>query len=134
MSDKITLTKPLLVNGVERTELTYDLESIDLAKLCRADAMKSKLVGPEGAAAPKVAQVDFALHVCLGMQAVMSVNKDISEEDLLRIKGYDLTQLATIGTRFFIAPESNESEMSNEQQEVMQPSTDAPLMKSTKQV
>ena len=63
--------------------------------------------------------------MCIGMQAVMAVNPDISEEDLQRLKGYDLTKLANVGARFFIEPVEQEQATSNELQEDTQSITTA---------
>ena len=43
--------------------------------------------------------------------------QEISEEDLQRLKGFDITKLANIGARFFIEPTEQEQATSSEQQE-----------------
>lgn len=108
--EKIELRKPILINGAERKELTYDIEELTISHIAKAEGMKSKIGGADLAAKFSLAQTDYPLQICIGMMAIIAVNKDIAEEDLMRVKGHDLTKIATIGTSFFIEPEENESE------------------------
>lgn len=124
--EKITLSKPLLVNGEYLNELKYDIEELTINHIAKAEGLKSKIGGKDIVGTITIAQADYALHICIGMQAVMAVNPEISEEDLQRLKGYDITKLANIGARFFIAPAEQEQATSNEQQEDTQSITTAP--------
>lgn len=121
--ETLELTTPLLVNGEERKLLTYDISQLTINHVSRAQVLKQKIAGAAAAAVPQVAQTDMALHICLGMQAVIAVNKDISEEDLMRLKGFDLNQLGNIGLHFFIPPASETLPTSETQQEVTQESS-----------
>lgn len=114
---EIKLQKPLLVNGEEIHTLSYDVEELTINHITRAEALKSKM---GGSSVMSVAQTDFSLHVCIGMQAVMVLNPNISEQDLMRLKGYDVTQLAAVGTSFFIPQESLTANNSEKLQEDMQ--------------
>ena len=115
--ERIKLRKPLLVNGVDRTELTYDIEELSINHITKAEGMKAKIGGKDIVGSITIAQADYALHICIGMQAVIAVNPEISEEDLQRLKGFDITKLANIGARFFIEPTEQEQATSSEQQE-----------------
>ena len=121
--EKITLRKPLYINGEARKELTYDIDEISSYDLTKAQGLKSKIGGKEIAGTITLAQADYPYQICLGIYAVIAVNPDISEDDLLRLKGYDLTKLANIGQRFFIEPEEQVQVMSSEPQEDMQNTT-----------
>lgn len=123
--EKITLTKPLLVNGSYLKELTYDIEELSINHITKAEGLKSKIGGKDIVGTITIAQADYALHICIGMQAIIAVNPEISEEDLQRLKGFDITKLANIGARFFIAPAEQEQATSSEQQEDMQNTTTA---------
>ena len=123
--EKITLTKPLLVNGAYLKELTYDIEELSINHITKAEGLKSKIGGKDIVGTITIAQADYALHICIGMQAIIAVNPEISEEDLQRLKGFDITKLANIGARFFIAPAEQEQATSSEQQEDMQNTTTA---------
>lgn len=115
--ERIKLRKPLLINGVDRTELTYDIEELSINHITKAEGMKAKIGGKDIVGSITIAQADYALHICIGMQAVIAVNPEISEEDLQRLKGFDITKLANIGARFFIEPTEQEQATSSEQQE-----------------
>ena len=123
--EKIKLSKPLYINGDARTELTYDIEELTINHITKAEGLKAKIGGKDIVGSVTIAQADYALHICIGMQAVMAVNPDISEEDLQRLKGFDITKLANIGTRFFIEPVGQEQATSSEQQEDTQNTTTA---------
>lgn len=128
--ETLRLRKPLLVNGVNRTELTYDIEELTVEELAKAESYKVKLGG--NGLTSGFAQADYLLHVCIGMQAVIVVNNDITEDDLKRLKKFDVAQLATIGMGFFLDPEESEQNTSEKQQEVTQESSTAPLKSATK--
>ena len=124
--EKITLRKPLLINGEYRKELTYDIDELDINRITKAEGLKAKIGGQDTVGTISIAQTDYALHICIGMHAIMAVNSDIEVEDLQRLKGYDLTKLAAIGQRFFIEPVEQEQATSSEQQEDTQDTTIAP--------
>lgn len=124
--EKIKLSKPLLVNGDYLKELTYDIEELSINHIARAEGLKAKIGGKDIVGTITIAQADYALHICIGMQAVMAVNPDISEEDLQRLKGFDITKLANVGARFFIAPAEQEQAILSEPLEDTQNITIAP--------
>ncbi len=115
--ETIFLQKPLKVNGKDLTQLNYDIDEISIEHVSRAEAEKAKILGKNAVAGIKVAQTDLLLHLHLGFQAIMICQPEIDIEDLKRIKGYDLTQIAGIGTRFFIPPTSQHQENSEKSQE-----------------
>ena len=123
--EKITLTKPLLVNGEYLKELTYDIEELSINHIAKAEGLKAKIGGKDIVGTITIAQADYALHICIGMQAVIAVNPHISEEDLQRLKGFDITKLANIGARFFIEPAEQVQVTSDEPQEDTQDITTA---------
>lgn len=97
---KITLRKPIMINGAEVKELTYDTEQITAAQFCEAEAYKFAASGNKPSMT--VYEFDTALHLYLGMMAVIAVNPHIDVKDLERIKGYDMIQLAQIGRNFIL--------------------------------
>lgn len=115
--ETLKLSRPLLVNGTSRTELTYDIEELNVNHITRAEGLKAKIGGKDLVGAITIAQADYSLHICIGMMAIIAVNPDIAVEDLQRLKGYDITKLANIGASFFIEPAEQAQEQSNEQQE-----------------
>ena len=118
--ETLKLTFPLLVNGVNKTELTYDIEAVTVEGVAKAESHKARF---GVTAVGTVAQTDFLLHICLGMQAVLAVNNDITEDDLNRLRQIDVCNLAKVGTRFFIKQEVQEPKISAEPQEITQESS-----------
>lgn len=116
---ELKLTTPLKVNGIERKILTYDVDELTINHITKAEAYKAKMVG--SSMSNSIAHTDFSLHFCVGMQAVMVLNPEISEEDLMRLKRYDVVQLSAVGTSFFL-PQAEPSQENNSEklQEAMQ--------------
>lgn len=107
---ELKLQKPLLVNGEEISILKYNVDDLTINHISKAEACKGRM---GGSGSLRVPQIDFLLHTCIGMQAVILVNPDISEEDLMRLKGYDVSRLAAVGATFF-APQGSSQEASLE--------------------
>lgn len=126
MKDTIILDQPLLVNGKEYTELTYDASEItadQFSEACSrsADLNKSKTL------TVKLKENDYALHMYLGFAAVIAVNPEISIEDMERIKGIDIFQLTDVGMLFTLrklgghSKENNSDEQSETTAEFSEP-------------
>lgn len=124
MIKEIKLVKPILVNGAERDTFKYDLDELNISAITAAENLKGRLAGFEASTRISFAQTDFALHICIAIYAIIAVEKDVAEEDLLRIKGYDISQLALIGSHFFIKPALVPSPKSELQQETSQDVSD----------
>lgn len=119
----VLLTKPIMINNKKVSELSYDVDELSINSITNAEAMKYKLAGNSLAGAISLAQTDTLLHICIGFQAVLAINPDIAEEDLMRIKGKDLTSFAAVGQRFFIPKASVKQATSEMQQEDTQDTT-----------
>ena len=118
----IKLRNPLLVNGVDRKELTYDIEALTIDHITKAEAYKQR----KGSISSTHAIFDYSLQYAIGMQAIMAVNSDISEEDLSRIKGFDVNKIAKVGIDFFKGSEEvSEGNTSEKPQEDTQDTTTA---------
>lgn len=98
---KMTLKKPLMVNGEELTELTYDANEIDGMLFATAESKKKATAGQSMSISPS-AEFDFALHLYLGYAAIIAVNHSIDWSDLERIKGYDVVEIMKIGRNFIL--------------------------------
>lgn len=122
--EKLILNSPIMVNGEQVSELTYDVNEISVDQLTQAEATRSQALGPSAAAQlQKVAEFDPTLHLHVGMQAIIACNPKIDVSDLKRLKGGDAVQLMRIGRSFFTQSAStpddetetnSESETSNE--------------------
>ena len=103
MSKTLKLTTPILVNGNEVNELTYNTNEIT-GELFLTACSKSSILGSAQNSAAMM-EIDTALHMQLGKAAVIAINPKIDWGDLDRVKGFDLVALANIG-RFFILGKS----------------------------
>ena len=99
----IALDNPIKINNNDINLLTYDGREITVALYAEAcaRAAAATATGGSSAASMKIKEVDYNLHLYLGMAAVIAVNPDYSFEDLERVKGFDILDLANIGS-FFI--------------------------------
>ena len=97
---KITLSKPVLINGVEVKEMTYDTDEISGALYAQAESAKMKASGSKGG--------------------------NLAEGVIDRNKGRSLREFARIGRGFFIASGDSEADSSDEQSETTpEPTTQA---------
>ena len=126
MIETIILKTPIKINGELRKEFKYDLDELSIDDVCKAESLKSKL----GSVALTHPIFDYSMHVAIAMKAIQAVNPEVSEEDLLRIKGTDIQKLAKAGLAFFGESEEQEEKSSEEQEEVMQATADEVSEKS----
>lgn len=130
MKEKFELGKPLLINGTNVTELTYDFEEIDCDSFTQAfsyAAAKALEANQKGKQSAAIMEQDVNFHMYLGMQAIIAVNPEIDMTDLERIKGYDLVNIARLG-RNFIYGKSGEisNPSSSEEQSEATPESSTP--------
>ena len=113
MKQTITLRKPLLVNGVERKELSYDTEKITGGMFIEADARAATKAAGVGGIKVDVAETDTSLQYYLGAMAIIAENPEIDMTDLDRISGYDVMQIYRIGRNFTKGSAEKEEEEEN---------------------
>ena len=100
----IQLTTPLKINGEDYTELTHDIGKITIEDLAEIERERNEMLGPKAGTIFRVAQNDNLMHTLLGMHAIIKCNPKIDINDLKRVEGYDLCQMAMVGLRFFSRP------------------------------
>jgi hypothetical protein len=129
----LVLDNPILINGAEVKELTYDPQEITAEQFSVACA-KSAAMDKSKTMTFKVKENDYALHLYLGMMAVIAVNPGIAIADLERIKGFDILDLTNIGTFFMLRKSAVPSEApdSDSSCEATQSTTTAASEKSDK--
>lgn len=111
MKKTIKLRYPLLVDGVNLKELSYDAEEITNDLFLTACA-KSSISGNDiNASATK--ELNTALHLQLGKAAVIAVNPNIDWGDMDRVKSFDLIALCDIGRSFISGGSEETSEENN---------------------
>lgn len=108
----LVLDNPILINGKEVKELTYDPQEITAEQFSIACA-KAAAMDKSKSMSFKVKENDYGLHLYLGMMAVIAVNPDIDVADLERIKGFDVLDLTNIGTFFTLRKSVAPSEAIN---------------------
>lgn len=116
MNNKITLQEPITINGKTITELTYDPLEITAHQFSEACA-RSSAIDKNKSFSFKMRENDYALHLYLGMMAIIAVNPDIDITDLERIKGFDVLAIADIGMLFTLRRSAATSEESNSEEQ-----------------
>lgn len=101
--NKIVLTSPIMINGKEVRELTYDVAKITAGQFCEAEARKNQIAGGKNAGGFTMYETDAGLHLYLGMIAIIAENPHIDVTDLERIKGIDMIQMVAVGRNFIFA-------------------------------
>lgn len=107
----LELQTPIMINGKQVHELTYDTAQITVGQFCEAETYSFMAGGNK----PKLTthEFDHGLHVYLGMMAVIAVNPHIDVTDLERIKGFDMIKLANIGRNFILTGAGGDSDQSD---------------------
>ena len=108
----LVLDNPILINGKDVKELTYDAKEITVDLFTKACALAADASQTKGFTM-RVKETDFNTHLYLGMAAIIAVNPDIDFSDLERVKGFDLLDLSNIGTFFIVRKQAEPSEESN---------------------
>lgn len=109
--NKITLNQPLMINGQEVKELTYDTSQITAGQFCEAEQYRFTAGGNKPVLTTY--EFDHGLHLYLGMMAICAVNKEIDITDLERIKGYDMIKIAGVGRNFILTGAGGKSDQSS---------------------
>ncbi|MBP5719132.1 MAG: phage tail assembly protein [Abditibacteriota bacterium] len=91
--EKFTLSKPIKINGEERTEFEFDFDALDANHIPVAE----KAATPEGNITPL--SVTFGLY--LAFLAIIEANPGVTLEDLKRMGARDSIKLAGKGYSFF---------------------------------
>ena len=117
MKKTLKLEEPVLIDGKQVSELTYDPMEITAAQFSEACA-RSYAINKNKSFSFKMRENDYALHLYLGMFAVIAVNPGIDIIDLERIKGFDVLKLTDIGMLFTY----RRSEATSEQKPSAEPS------------
>jgi hypothetical protein len=124
----LVLDNPVLINGKEVKELTYDPQEITAEQFSIACA-KASALDKSRTVTLKPKENDYSLHLYLGMMAIIAVNPNIDVTDLEKVKGFDVLSLTNIGTFFILrkqAAVSTESSSDEQSENTANTSTQAP--------
>ena len=121
---KLILKNPIMIDGKEVKEVTYDSNEIDGILFATAETKRKAAAGMKNAAITPAAEFDFSLHLYLGFAAIIAVNRSYDFSDVERIKGHDIVEVMAIGRNFMLMSEKEQQASdSGEPIETMQEST-----------
>ncbi len=115
-TNTLVLDNPILITGKEVSELTYDATQITAEQFSIACA-KSAALDKSRAVTFKAKENDYALHLYLGMMAVIAVNPGYTIEDLEKVQGFDILDLTNIGTFFIMRRSAVPSEQNSSEEQ-----------------
>lgn len=124
--EKLKLSTPLLINGKKIKELKYDTSAITVGLFAEAEARKLRATTAKAGGSAGAFELDYTLHLYLGMMAIIAVNPEIDVTDLERLSGSDVMAVMRIGRNFTTSrsEEPSEENSSDEQSETtLGPST-----------
>ena len=115
MKKTLKLRYPILIDGKQVKEVTYDHEEITNDLFLTA-CMKSTITGNDMNAAV-MKELNNALHLQLGKASILAVNPTYDWGDLDRIKSFDLLELCEIGRDFITGGAEEASEQSTSEKQ-----------------
>lgn len=107
---KLALKNPVMIDGKEVKEVTYDSNEIDGILFATAEAKKKAAAGMKNASITPAAEFDYGLHLYLGFAAIVAVNPSYDFSDVERIKGRDVVEVMAIGRNFILTSEKEQQE------------------------
>lgn len=129
MKGSIELINPVKIDGKNIKKLAYDTDEITPELFAEAEGKKLKATKVNGNLSGAM-ELDYPLHLYLGIAAIVAVNPDYTFEDVARIKGHDVVEVMKIGRNFIVKSEESQDEDSDEQSETSPESTTQASQKS----
>lgn len=114
MAEKLKLKNPIMIDGKETNELSYDAEKITNEAFLNACSLSAARNGTQGEVLLR--ENDNALHFYLGVAAICAENPSLDRRDLERVKGIDNLKVTNVG-RVFIMGFLNEALMESVSEE-----------------
>lgn len=93
---KLTLSKPIMINGEEVKELPYDFEAMTARDKIKA-GQKMKIAG----IVSNMEEMDTDYHFFLFAEAVCKADPGIAETDVMMISAKDAHKAAALARNFF---------------------------------
>lgn len=113
--ETLKLKNPIMINGKEISEMTYDVNEIDGVLFATAEAKRKAAAGMKNISISLSAEFDVGLHLYLGYAAIIAVNSEYDFSDLERMKGRDVTAVMGIGRNFMLASDTEQQEKDSEE-------------------
>lgn len=130
--EALKLINPVMINGKEVTEVTYDSNEIDGVLFATAEAKKKMSAGMKNTSIAPAVEFDFALHLYLGFAAIVAVNPEYDFSDVERIKGHDVVEVMKIGRNFMLGSEKKQPESDSDEPTETTPESTTPARPSSK--
>ena len=112
--ETLKLKNPIMIDGKEVAEVTYDTNEIDGILFATAESKRKAAAGMKNTSITPAAEFDFGLHLYLGFAAIVAVNPEYDFSDVERIKGRDVVEVMGIGRNFMLVsdqePQENDSD------------------------
>ena len=132
MKETLKLKNPIMINGVEVTEVTHDSNEIDGVLFATAESKRKAAAGMKNTSITPAAEFDFGLHLYLGFAAIVAVNPSYDFSDVERIKGHDVVEVMAIGRNFMLSSEPEQQQSDSEEPTETTPESTTPAPQSSK--
>lgn len=129
---KLSLKNPVMIDGKEVKEMTYDSNEIDGILFATAEAKKKAAAGIKNTSISPAAEFDFGLHLYLGFAAIVAANPSYDFSDAERIKGHDVVEVMAIGRNFILTSEQEQQESDSGEPTETTPESTTPARPTSK--
>ena len=131
MKGILKLKNPVMIDGKEVAEVSYDTNEINGALFATAEAKKKAAAGRDNSFT-MAAEFDFTLHLYLGYAAIVAVNPSYDFSDVERIKGYDTVDVMGIGRNFILKSEREQQENDSDERTETTPESTTQAQQNSK--
>lgn len=115
MKEILKLKNPIMINGEQIAEVSYDSNEIDGILFANAESKRKAAAGRGNTSVSLMAEVDVGLHLYMGYAAIIAVNPTYDFSDMERIKGHDAVKVMKIGRNFILASEQEQPESDSDE-------------------
>lgn len=115
MKEILKLKNPIMINGEQVAEVSYDSNEIDGILFATAESKRKTAAGMKNTTITPAAEFDFGLHLYLGFAAIVAVNPTYDFSDVERIKGHDVVEVMAIGRNFMLASGQDATESDSDE-------------------
>ena len=130
--ETLKLKNPIIINGKEVAEVTYDTNEIDGILFATAESKRKAAAGMKNTSITPAAEFDFGLHLYLGFAAIVAVNPEYDFSDVERIKGRDVVEVMGIGRNFMLASDQEPQEKDSDEPTETTPESTTPARQNSK--
>lgn len=130
--ETLKLKNPIMIDGKEVAEVTYDTNEIDGILFATAESKRKAAAGMKNTTITPAAEFDFGLHLYLGFAAIVAVNPAYDFSDVERIKGRDVVEVMGIGRNFMLASDQESQENDSDEPIETTPESTTPARPNSK--